>query len=107
MSNTKGPILDGPRTNPELDPGNLCLPMRKPKEPPICHCPQPQKYRLGGMNPSLDLKVHVIRCRTCLRSIGPGCRTREVIWLRRLLSLSETNPAHFDAASIPDEIFCR
>jgi hypothetical protein len=31
MSNTKGTILDGPRTNPELDPGNLCLPMRKAK----------------------------------------------------------------------------
>ena len=107
MNDPKGMILDGPRTNPELDPGNLCLPMRKPKDPPICHCPQPHKHRLGGMDPSIDLELGVIRCRTCLREIGPGCRTREVMWLRGLLKLSQTQPEHFDVASIPDKIFCR
>ena len=34
----------------ELDPGNLCKPLAKPKAEPICHCPQQQKARLGGMN---------------------------------------------------------
>ena len=107
MTKRQGTILDSPRTNPELDPGNLCLPMRQPKTAPICHCPQRQKGRLGGMHPSIDLEVGVIRCRTCLREIGPGCRTREVMWLRGLLALSETNPEHFDAESIPDKIFSR
>ena len=105
MNNPKASILD--RFDPALDPGTLTKPMGKPKAEPICHCAQPQKYRLGGMQPSLDLDAHVIRCRTCLREIGPGCRTREVMWLRGLLALSETNPEHFDAASIPDKIFSR
>jgi hypothetical protein len=111
MNDPKASILDGAIAargwNPADDPGNICIKYPKPKAAPICHCPQRQKGRLGGMDPSLDLDARVIRCRTCLREIGPGCRTREVMWLRGLLSLSETNPEHFDAESIPDKIFCR
>ena len=93
--------------NPADDPGSLLVKYPKPKTEPICHCPQPHKHRLGGMDPSIDLELGVIRCRTCLREIGPGCRTREVMWLRGLLKLSQTQPEHFDVASIPDKIFRR
>ena len=46
-------ILD--RIDPELDPGNLCQPMKQPKAEPICHCAPPEKGRLGGMSPVIDL----------------------------------------------------
>ena len=45
-------ILD--HINPDLDPGNLCLPMRQPKAEPTCHCSPPVVGRLGGMSPVID-----------------------------------------------------
>ena len=96
MTKRQGTILDSPRTNPELDPGNLCLPMRQPKAEPICYCPPPQKARLGGMRPKIDLDAGVIRCATCLKEVGPACRTRAVTHLRGLLTLRDTKPEHFD-----------
>ena len=92
----------------ELDPGNLCKPLAKPKAERQCHCPAKTKSNhLNGMKPMIDLEEGILRCGHCFAEIGAGCRTREVVWLRGLLSLSETNPEHFDAASIPDKIFSR
>lgn len=90
------------------DPHNLCAPMPKPKADRQCHCPAKTKsHHLNGMKPMLDLEDSIIRCGHCFAPIGPSCRTREVVWLRGLLSLSQTKPEHFDAASIPDKIFRR
>ena len=88
-------ILD--RFDPALDPGNLCKPMGQPKQAPICHCPpRVAKNMLGGMRPKLDLDAGVIRCATCMKEVGPACRTRAVTHLRGLLTLRDTKPEHFD-----------
>ena len=106
MTKRQGTILDSPRTNPELDPGNLCLPMRSPKAEPICYCsPRVAKNMLGGMRPKIDLDAGVIRCATCLKEIGPACRTRAVTHLRGLLMLRDTKPEHFDEADASDAGF--
>jgi len=89
-----GSILD--RIDPELDPGNLCLPMGKPKTQPICHCPPMQKGRLGGMTPKMDLETMECRCSVCMKVVGPACRRREVVHLRGLLKLLETHPEMVD-----------
>ena len=78
------------------DPGSLLVKMPEPKQPPICHCPPRVANRLGGMDPRIDLDAGVIRCRTCLKEVGPACRTRRVSHLRGLLSLKETLPDQFD-----------
>ena len=66
-----GRILDV--VDPELDPGNLCLPLRQPKAPPICHCAPPEKGRWGGMSPVIAGRdAGKVVCRTCQREIGPG-----------------------------------
>ena len=99
-------ILD--RFDPALDPGTLTKPMIKPKAERQCHCPvKTKRNHLNGMKPMLDLEEEVIRCGHCFAPVGPGCHTREVMWLRGLLKLSQTQPEHFDAASIPDKIFSR
>ena len=87
-------ILD--RFDPALDPGTLTKPMGQPKAEPICHCPPRVASRLGGMTPAIDLEAGVIRCRCCLKEIGPACRTRAVSHLRGLLTLRDTKPEHFD-----------
>lgn len=81
--------------------------VKSPKLPPMCHCPPRVANRFGGMDPAIDLESAVIRCRSCLKPVGPACRTREVMWLRGLLKLSQTQPDHFDAASIQDKIYRR
>ena len=48
------------------------------------------------MRPKLDLDAGVIHCATCLKEVGPACRTRAVTHLRGLLTLKETKPDHFD-----------
>ena len=101
-----GCILD--RFDPALDPGTLTKPMGQPKAERQCHCPAKSKRNhLNGMKPMLDLEEEVIRCGHCFAPVGLGCHTREVIRVRGLLKLSQTQPEHFDAASIPDKIFCR
>ena len=78
------------------DPGSLLVKMPEPKQPPICHCAPQQKARLGGMRPKIDLDAGVIRCATCMKEVGPACRTRAVTHLRGLLTLRDTKPEHFD-----------
>ena len=95
MNNRSGSILDRPGFDPADDPGSLCLPFRK-KHQPICHCPVPQKNRLGGMRPRMDLKSMQCRCAVCLKVIGPGCKRREVTHLRGLLKLLQTYPEMVD-----------
>ena len=87
-------ILD--RINPDLDPGNLCLPMRQPKAEPICHCSPPVVGRLGGMSPVIDRDNAKVVCRTCQREIRPGCRRRHVVHLRGLIALDQKNPQNVD-----------
>ena len=105
MRNRTGCILDRAGYDASLDPGNLTLPMGQPKAPPLCHCPPPQKARLGGMDPCIDLQQQIIRCRTCLKEVGPACRTRAVTHLRGLLSLHQTKPEHFDEPDCRDAGF--
>ena len=94
--------------NREDDPGSLLVKYPKARADRQCHCPAKSKLNhLNGMKPMLDLEEEVIRCGHCFAPVGPGCRTREVMWLRGLLKLSQTQPEHFDAASIPDKIFRR
>ena len=81
--------------DPADDPGSICLPYPKKREP-ICHCPVPQKNRLGGMRPRMDLKSMQCRCAVCMKVIGPGCKRREVTHLRGLLKLLQTNPEMVD-----------
>ena len=112
MNNPKASILDGAAAargwDPADDPGNICIKYPAPKAERQCHCPAKSKRNhLNGMKPMLDLEEEVIRCGHCFAPVGPGCHTREVMWLRGLLKLSQTNPEHFDAASIPDKIFRR
>ena len=89
----------------ELDPGNLCKPLAKPKAEPICHCAPQQKARLGGMDPRIDLEANSIRCATCFKEIGPACRTRRVSHLRGLLQLKEKLPDQFDLDDCRDAGF--
>ena len=81
---------------PDTDPGHLCQPLRAKPAPPICNCPPPEKGRLGGMDPRMDLETMECRCATCLKVIGPGCRRRQVTHLRGLLKLLETHPGMVD-----------
>ena len=91
-----GTILDRQGYDPALDPGSLLVPMREPKAERQCHCSARTKRNdLNGMKPMLDLEEGVIRCGLCFAEIDPSCRTREVMWLRGLLSLSQRQPEHF------------
>ncbi len=81
--------------DPADDPGSLLVKMPLPKAEPHCHCPPIQKARQGGMQPAIDLDAAVIRCKGCLREIGPACRTSAVRHLRGLLRLSQERPEHF------------
>ena len=105
MRNRSGGTILDRAPAAELDPGNLCLPIKQPKQPPICHCPPAAKNRLGGMQPAIDLEAGVIRCRTCQKEIGPACRTRAVTHLRGLLTLHQTKPEHFDEPDCRDAGF--
>ena len=68
----------------------------KPKAEPICYCsPRVAKNMLGGMDPRIDFDAGVIRCATCLKEIGPACRTRAVTHLRGLLTLRDAKPEYF------------
>ena len=87
-------ILDG--INPELDPGNISLPMRKAPQPPICHCPPKEKGRLGGMEPVIDREAATVVCKGCRKSIGPGCKRRHVVNLRGLIALDQKHPENVD-----------
>ena len=90
-----GSILDRPGFDPADDPGSLCLPFRK-KHEPICHCRVPEKGRLGGMTPKMDLSTMQCRCAVCLKVIGPSCKRREVTHLKGLLKLLQTHPGMVD-----------
>ena len=100
MNNPKTSILDGAIAargwDPADDPQSLLIKYPKAKAEPICYCPPPQKARLGGMRPKIDLDAGVIRCATCLKEVGPACRTRAVTHLRGLLTLRDTKPDRFD-----------
>ena len=87
-------ILD--RIDPELDPGNLCLPVKQPKAEPICNCPPPEKGHLGGMSPVIDRGNAKVVCRTCQKEIGRGCRRRHVVHLRGLIALDQKHPENVD-----------
>ena len=93
-----GTILDRPGYDPELDPHDLCLPMGKPKAPPICHCPVNHSQNiLGGQDPIIRMSdPPECACRTCGRLIGPGCRRRQVVWLREMAKKMVTHPHHVD-----------
>ena len=88
-------ILDRAGFDPADDPFDLCKPYRK-KHEPICHCRIPEKGRLGGMRPKMDLDTMQCRCAVCLKVIGPSCKRREVTHLRGLLKLLQTNPEMVD-----------
>ena len=106
MRNRSGGCILDRAPAAELDPGNLCLPIKQPKAERQCHCPaKTKRNHLNGMRPMLDLDAGIVRCGLCSAPIGPSCRTREVMWLRSLLSLAEKHPEQFDAASIPDKIY--
>ena len=100
MRNRQGMILD--RFDPNLDPGSLCVPMGKPKAPPICHCQPAQSGRLGGMVPAIDRERSRVVCRSCLKEIGPGCRRRQVVHLRGLIALDQKHPEHVDWDDVED-----
>ena len=91
--------------DPAQDPGSLLKPMGKVSAPPICHCLPPQKGRLGGMQPRMDLSTSEVRCATCMKVIGPSCRRREMVHLRGLLKLLETHPNMVDLDDARDAGF--
>ena len=97
-----GCILDRPCTDPELDPGTLLKPMGQPKAPPICHCPVNHSQNiLGGQDPVIRMSdPPECACRTCTRLIGPGCRRRQVVWLRGMAKKMVTHPHHVDIADL-------
>lgn len=83
----------------ERDPGSLCDPLRPVKAPPSCSCPPPQRNRLGGQIPAVDLQQRLVVCRSCLKPIPATCKRRAVTHLRSLLLA----PDHqVDWASISD-----
>ena len=102
MRNREGSILDRAGYSAELDPGNLCIPMGRPKQAPICHCLPQEKGRLGGMNPCIDRERSRVVCRSCLKEIGPACRRRQVVHLRGLIALDEKSPQNVDWDDIED-----
>ena len=71
------------------DPGNVCLPLRAETREPECHCPAPQKHRLGGQRPLIDLEAREVVCGTCLKRVPDSCKRREVQHLRSLLRLRD------------------
>ena len=72
------------------DPGTICLPLRAETREPECHCgPAPQKHRLGGQRPLIDLEAREVVCGTCLKRVPDSCRRREVQHLRSLLRLRD------------------
>ena len=71
------------------DPGNVCLPLKAAVKEPECHCPAPQRHRLGGQRPLIDLEAREVVCGTCLKHVPDSCRRREVQHLRSLLRLRD------------------
>ena len=88
--------------DPALDPGSLLKPMPQLKSPPICHCPPPEKNRLGGMSPVIDRDNAKVVCKVCRKEIGPACKRRHVVHLRGLIALDQKNPQNVDWADVED-----
>ena len=88
--------------DPAQDPGSLLKPMAKVSAPPICHCPVNHSQGiLGGQDPVIRMSdPPEVACRTCGRLIGPGCRRRQVVWLREMAKKMITHPHHVDVADL-------
>ena len=74
---------------PERDPHDLCTPLKAAAKEPECHCPAPQRHRLGGQRPLIDLEAREVVCGTCLKRVTDSCKRREVQHLRSLLRLRD------------------
>ena len=84
---------------PERDPHDLCTPLKAAAKEPECHCPAPQRNRLGGQHPLIDLERRQVVCGVCRKLIPASCRRRDVTHLRGLLALPDEA---MDWESIPD-----
>ena len=74
---------------PDRDPGNISINLLPDRKQPECHCPAPQRHRLGGQRPLIDLEAREVVCGTCLKRVPDSCRRREVTHLRSLLRLRD------------------
>ena len=98
-------ILDARASQMGWDETTGILEKQKVEHQPICHCRPALRNRLGGMQPAIDREASVIRCRTCLKVIGPGCRTRQVMHLRGLLLQLQSRPEMIDLEDCQDAGF--
>ena len=106
MNKHQGTILDRAMAargwDPADDPHSLLVKYPKARAQPICYCLPPEKGRLGGMVPAVDLENRRVVCRSCLKTISDSCGRRNVVHLRGLLKAYAKNPQNVDWDSIQD-----